>query len=362
MNKTSFTELEHDLFKRNGKYAVMGTSFALVHLFYLIFFIRINYLPMAFYNVVSVVGYMFFGMSCAQGVRFKQLYFFCLLEVPLHSVLCTLLLGWDYKFMLFMFGMIPISFYIALFIEDFKHSILIPAISSIFLTILYFVVRVAGENVPPIMHKTVISKYEYYFTYLNTFFAFFMILSFSLLFSFEFSYIQKKYTTENIALDTYASYDTLTGLLNRRSIDSHLDQLYKEHYHDEEGFSVIMCDIDHFKSVNDTYGHDAGDYILKEVASVVSSEVRDNDIVGRWGGEEFLIILNKDKQTATKLAERIRAQIETHEFNYKTTSLHITLTLGVSSFHNGADIGSLIRSADKKLYRGKENGRNQVVS
>ena len=358
----NLAELEHDLFKRNGKYAVIGTCFAIVHLFYLIFFIEISYLPLAFYNTISVSGYIFFGMSCIHSNRVKQLYFFCLLEVPLHSTLCTLMLGWDNKFMLFMFGMIPISFYIASFIEDLKHSTLVPAITSIFFTILYFTVKIFCKNIQPGIPKAIVSKYEYFFSITNSVLTFLMILAFSILFSFEFNYIQKKHTTESITLDTYASYDTLTGLLNRRSIDSHLDKLYKEHYHDEEAFSVIMCDIDHFKSVNDTYGHDAGDYILKEVASVISNEVRDDDVVGRFGGEEFLIVLRKNKQTAVKLAERIRLQIEAHEFTYKNEVLHITLTLGVSSYHNGADISSLIKSADKKLYRGKENGRNQVVS
>lgn len=361
--KYTIQDLERDLFRRNGKYTVMGVAIAIIHFIYILLFYRIGYIPMVIYNIICVSLYLYLGIKSSQeGTNYHNFYVYLCIEIPLHAVLCTLILGWDYKFMLFMFGMIPIAFYIIVFIDGVKHSILVPTILSLFYVLLYLIVKYMGEHINPILMTEEVAKYEYFFMYFNTVITFIMILAFSIVFSFEYNYIHNKLTSENNRLGNYASYDTLTGLLNRRSIDAHLDRTYKNHYREEESFSVIMCDIDHFKNVNDTYGHEAGDYVLKEVASVISKEVRDNDVVGRWGGEEFFIILNTNKDSAVKLAERVRTAIESHTFTYKAATLHITMTFGVSAYRSGTDIGSLVRSADKKLYRGKESGRNQVVS
>lgn len=358
----SIKDLERDLFRRNRKYTVMGTSIATIHVIYLLLFYLLGFWPMVFYNFLIVALYMYFGIVCTGGVKVKSFFIFLCIEIPLHSTLCTYVLGFDYNFMFFMFGMIPIVFYLILFIDEIVSFFILPTALSLIYMLIYIVVNLSTNHFPPYISTDISNKYLNFFMYFNIVIAFIMILAFSIIFSFEYNYVHKKLTSENNILGSYASYDTLTGLLNRRSIDSHLDKIFKDHYHEEEGFSVIMCDIDHFKSVNDTYGHDAGDHILKEVSQVISSEVRDGDVVGRWGGEEFLIILNKNKATAAMLAERIRNAVENNKYIYKGQKLNITITLGVSSYHYGSDISAIIRSADKKLYRGKENGRNQVVS
>lgn len=360
--KYTVKDLERDLFRRNGKYTVMGFSCAVIHVIYLLIFYNIGCFPMVFYNGISALLYIYYGVTCSQGVRYREFFAFFCIEIPLHAILGTLTLGWDFSFMYLIFGLIPAVYFVIVFIENIQHKILLPTILGVFYALLFLVVKIASQNIRPYIVTETSQQYQVFFSYFNTIITYMLLLCYSIIFSFEYNYVQAKLTQENKSLGNFASYDTLTGLLNRRSIDSHLDKIYKEHYHDEEAFSVIMCDIDHFKVVNDTYGHDAGDYILKEVASVISEEVRDNDIVGRWGGEEFLIILNTNKAAAAKLAERVRAAIEEHTFSYRNNSHSITMTFGVSAYHDGNDIPSLIRSADKKLYRGKENGRNQVVS
>lgn len=360
--KYTVRDLERDLFRRNGKYTVMGFASAIIHIIYMLFYYKVNFMPMAVYNAVIVCLYVYFGVICSQGIKFRAFYAFMCVEIPLHALLSTFVFGWEYNFMYIILGMIPVAFYIIVMINDIPHKILLPSILSVFYTLLFLVTRTACKNIRPYLIGKEIDKYSSFFSQFNTLVTFIMLVGYSIIFSFEYNYIQTKLTLENKSLGNYASYDTLTGLLNRRSIDAHLDAMYKDHYLDEEGFSVIMCDIDHFKSVNDTYGHDAGDYILKEVSSVISEQVRDKDVLGRWGGEEFLIILNADKAAAVKLAERVRTALKKHVFNYKNITLNITMTFGVSAYHHGTDIPSLIRSADKKLYRGKENGRDQVVS
>lgn len=153
--------------------------------------------------------------------------------------------------------------------------------------------------------------------------------------------------------------DFLTGLLNRKKIDSLLIDLYNNASRYNRSFSVIMIDIDHFKIVNDTYGHDIGDYVLKEVAKILNKHTRVVDFVGRFGGEEFLIICPETSTDgAYQFAENIRIAIENNNFkNIKK----MTASFGVNSFETNIHIDKVIKGADEALYKAKDSGRNRVV-
>ena len=127
--------------------------------------------------------------------------------------------------------------------------------------------------------------------------------------------------------------------------------------------SVIYFDLDHFKKVNDTYGHNAGDFILSELSKLVKSIVRKDDIFCRFGGEEFVILLpNTDARTAYDSAERIRKTVEENVFNTEGHSLKQTVSLGVSQLQPSMNTPKdFLEDADKKLYQSKQNGRNQVT-
>lgn len=157
--------------------------------------------------------------------------------------------------------------------------------------------------------------------------------------------------------------DPLTNLYNRRHVILRMEDeiLQIKRYGGE--FSIILCDIDFFKRINDTHGHDCGDMVLKRTASLLKEVAREQDIAGRWGGEEFLIVLPKtSNEGAVLLAERMRKSIEDEEIIYKDFSVRITLTLGVSTYVHGERLDDTIKRADLAMYRGKENGRNKVVS
>jgi len=160
--------------------------------------------------------------------------------------------------------------------------------------------------------------------------------------------------------------DSLTGIFNRRFIDERLQvDILKNAIH-KETLSLIMADIDHFKVVNDTYGHLAGDYILKEIAIMLGSCIRaGKDWVARYGGEEFLICLPKAQQhRSIEIAERMRKKIEDSIFEFEGKEIRITTSFGVHSlvYDDGSSLESLISFADKNLYKAKESGRNKVVS
>ena len=175
------------------------------------------------------------------------------------------------------------------------------------------------------------------------------------------TYFGGKFLVEE--LEKYANYDTLTKLLNRKSLDNYIQNAYRQAATGKSRFCVMMVDIDDFKKVNDTYGHDCGDEVLKYVAQTISTGVRKNDNVFRWGGEEIFVLLNADEERAVAVAERIRQDIANDSVNYRNEAeVSVTVTIGVSPYVSGATIQSMMDDADAKLYFGKRNGKNQVVS
>ncbi|MBE0496608.1 MAG: diguanylate cyclase [Campylobacterales bacterium] len=160
------------------------------------------------------------------------------------------------------------------------------------------------------------------------------------------------------ALELLSTTDALTGLFNRRKVEACLDQKLKEGAR-ETPFALIMIDIDHFKMINDTYGHEVGDYVLVDVAKLLQASVRQSDILGRWGGEEFLLILPKTSpEGALRLAEELRFALEQHVSSAYPN--RISASFGVAHYRPKDTANLLIRRADIALYRAKHNGRNGV--
>jgi two-component system cell cycle response regulator len=159
--------------------------------------------------------------------------------------------------------------------------------------------------------------------------------------------------------------DSLTELFNHRHSMELLDQEFQRVGRYPEGrFSVLMIDIDHFKSINDTHGHLAGDAVLREAAQVLREALRSVDSVGRYGGEEFIAILpHTPREEAVATADRIRRRVADHRFEIGGTRVTVTVSIGVSSYPSSAVDGpnALVREADRALYEAKELGRNRVV-
>jgi two-component system cell cycle response regulator len=165
-------------------------------------------------------------------------------------------------------------------------------------------------------------------------------------------------------LERIANYDSLTGLLNRRAILQEMDDQIKRVRRYRAPLSIVMLDIDHFKKVNDKYGHIVGDSVLEEMAKTIGLVVRGTDVVGRYGGEEFIIILpHAEQDAALSVAERVRnavVAVEMKSSNGDTFS--VTVSQGVASYMSNEDIYSLIQRADAALYQAKENGRDRIES
>lgn len=166
----------------------------------------------------------------------------------------------------------------------------------------------------------------------------------------------------NQKLDQISKTDELTGLPNRREMNETIANEIGRAQRSRKPFCFIFIDIDHFKMINDTYGHACGDIILKSVAQTIRNLLRKYDVFARYGGEEFLTLLPEtDLEGAQIVAERFRQQIENMTVQYADYTIKITITLGVARFDNRLGADRSIQLADKALYQGKENGRNRVV-
>lgn len=164
--------------------------------------------------------------------------------------------------------------------------------------------------------------------------------------------------THKEKLKKISETDILTGIANRRAFVEKIKDVVKTSSKLGNPLSVILFDIDNFKKVNDIYGHDVGDYVLKEISKIISGQLRKTDFFARWGGEEFMIILeNTDLKEAAQIAERLRRTIEVYEFEKVG---NITISLGVAELKRDEDIDAFLKRLDELLYKAKRKGKNRV--
>ncbi|GAA6136154.1 hypothetical protein NBRC116188_29440 [Oceaniserpentilla sp. 4NH20-0058] len=159
-----------------------------------------------------------------------------------------------------------------------------------------------------------------------------------------------------------AMVDSLTKLPNRGAYDAYIEKEYQRFERYGGDLSLIVCDVDKFKNINDSYGHQAGDKVLQLISRQVKKGTRQTDLLARYGGEEFVVILpGTDAQAALQVAEKIRAEVAGSPFHFKGSRVQITISCGVASFAKGCTHQEVFEKADKALYQAKDNGRNQCV-
>jgi two-component system cell cycle response regulator len=174
--------------------------------------------------------------------------------------------------------------------------------------------------------------------------------------------LQAELRDKNAMLERLSTTDPVTGLRTRRFVGELLsiEALRASRY--KTPLSIAMCDVDHFKRINDTFGHPAGDAVLALLCQVMQRALRATDVAGRWGGEEFLLVLpHTDLDGAASFAERVRQAIEETEFDVVSAPHPVTLSIGVAGLRDGQNVEQLIAAADEALYAAKGAGRNRVV-
>ncbi len=172
---------------------------------------------------------------------------------------------------------------------------------------------------------------------------------------------QIKLERANKQLDELSRIDPLTSISNRRDILEKIEYETLRFERNKKTFSLVMGDIDNFKAVNDNYGHECGDYVLKALVATIISSLRKQDIVARWGGEEFILLLPETDLEGGRIAsEKVRTNINQYKFIYNKKRIPVTITFGVTEYSSSKDVNSCIKEADSALYKGKNKGRNRV--
>ena len=241
-----------------------------------------------------------------------------------------------------------------LFDRKIIYCALAPA--TIVLLLLNYLSTFAGLPYAPLFNMEPMNQTVMHPFWVMSMFFFLVPLMLVCLFLFEILLSQWRIREATIA--TLSRIDPLTNVMNRRSIANQLEQLHQQR---KALYSVVLLDLDHFKHINDNYGHDMGDQVLIQVAECLAQHVREQDMIERFGGEEFILLLpNTTTEQAQHVAERCRIALTELNFVYEQQPFSISASFGISSSQNASEPQQIIRQADQALYAVKTAGRNQV--
>lgn len=336
------------------RYRFLAVFLGCVHVFLALAGIILMCLPLIVTNL-AVAAVDFFSICGTKNIgsyfaRISILYF----ATCFQSLFACVLLGWSYGFSTYNLVMIPVMLSTVYLMEHgenaSRYTILYTLINCIAtLAVCWYTYR--GE---PFYYYPVPTDLKV--SFINNIMGFLLLACFSVLFILELTANRKKLWERNQELLRLANYDELTKLRNRRSLLQEWKNLRRNDY------CVVMGDIDNFKKVNDTYGHEQGDEVLKLVAGSMSGAVDEIDYVSRWGGEEFLMIVFGNIAYALKVVDRVQQELRMADLEADGQKLTVTMTFGVcecKEVSNG-DIDEMIRHADQRLYLGKTSGKNCI--
>ena len=344
------------------KYRILSISIALVHFLFTIGFGIGHIMPLFWYNFAITLFYLYQGIVSIRKEQYIFMYVRTIIEILFYAVGASLLLGWDWGFAMYTMSLIPASFYLTYTLSHLKRHLLLPIGTSMMVAICFILVRALCQMSEPLYQGYYPEILQICFYYFNIIIALAMLVIFSSLFALEIDYMQKQLEKENHTLENLANYDPLTRLLNRRSMNKNLHTVQQEALQQGKPFCLLLVDIDNFKKVNDTYGHDCGDEVLVTISDLIMNDVREGDFVCRWGGEEILVLLRADLDISKQVAWRICKDVRKTVVKCHDAELSVTVTIGIAAYKETQSFQSMIEEADKNMYYGKSHGKNQVVT
>lgn len=328
------------------------------HIFYLLYFLFVDGAPEGIYRLVVV---NIFSVACYGFViklvrdnpsSFKVGILILQAEVIIYASICVFTLGWGYGFELLFFALLLTIFFAPHVYKTLSHGVVI--LSGVMFVFWYFMLIDAPVNTDYSDQKEMLFMIN---IMIVTIFS--IVLAYLLEISNNLFYNNMYEEKENMR--TVANYDPLTKLLNRNSMESFFKN---EVFGKNQKFALIICDIDNFKKVNDTYGHNVGDIVLVHVSNALKSAFRQEDFLCRWGGEEFLILINNTtKDQAYRMVDHARTIIYTNKVKHEELSLNVSMTFGMVFCDESVspDMDLIVKQADVLLYEGKQNGKNCIV-
>lgn len=341
------------------QYKLLTVFCIIVHSCIAIFSLCFNLFPLLIFNIVSICIYVI-GSFLIQKYTIIVSYV-GFVEIILHSFICVILLGNNFGFSMYFILLVPMVYNILHSIHA-NHFLIKASVLSLLSFVLFVTCYVLSNIRQPLYTSDALEKVRPFVYVVNMLIVFIALSFFSILFIIETVVAYNRLYNQNKQLDTIANTDPLTGLYNRRTMTKHIMDFFSDYKITKHPFSIILCDIDDFKVINDTYGHEGGDEVLRSLSRIFENLTRDKDFLCRWGGEEFLILLkNTDLTLARTIADRIRVNVENSEIIYNDNTIKITITLGVASVTEEQDYDVLFKLADERLYKGKNIGKNIVV-
>lgn len=333
---------------------LLNTIFLCIHIFFFMFFSYFDVKIMENFNIFSILFY-FSGFILIKKNKLAAYINLTGFEVVAHMILAVICLGIGYGFEMCLICMVSVFFYAEYFslkMNNGKSNVSGSLLSLLCLTSYIGLSFAMWEREPLYV---ISDKVRLLMCVVMSFIMFaVLIISMKLMTLF--------FLKNEARLSKQAEYDALTGLPNRHYILNYLNQILEKN--EAGGYWLAMVDIDNFKSINDTYGHNFGDKALKALAAILSDEKHDITVC-RWGGEEFLIIgkLMEAARPPFDKIDEIRKQVETYELVYdiENKRVPLTVTIGAAAYSNETNIEDWVSIADKRLYVGKYNGKNRVV-
>lgn len=351
--------------KKFVKYKAAALAGALMHVTFLFIFVAIKLYTMVIFNIFSVGLYIIMWALCeTPSFEKRAIHWISAMfsEITVHAFLCTIFLGGDSCFFLYAMMCIPVAIYY-LFLtcssEVFKRGTVVFTLLSVVTTA--FSLLYAHFRSPVYYNaRRFLSAGEIdIMRAINVGFNLILLFGFSSLFILEINSLIKQLNQTNEQLNYTATHDALTGLYNRYCLNGTLNALVKS----GKPFCLAMGDLDDFKKINDTFGHECGDIVLKSVADVIMRNIRECDTACRWGGEEMLIIMDGSSDDCYQAVSRIRSEINSLEIEHDGKPVKVSMTFGftTSTESGSGDLDELLSTVDKRLYKGKANGKNVII-
>jgi len=316
------------------------------HSFFIPLFFWVGVEPLAYFNFFSVAAWVVGYFLNRNGRHGDAILLICS-EVIIHAILSIFFLGWESGFHYYFMPLVLFVFI------NHKQTITVIVIEAVLIFIGYsaLFLYTHSETYSIDIPQTLINS----LLFMN------IAINFTALGLLGYNLRVSSMRAEN-EMEKLATVDVLTQLFNRRKMVELIDIEKVRFQRDGKSFVLANTDIDHFKRFNDSFGHDCGDYVLKEVSKLLQHSLREQDMVARWGGEEFLILLpDTDADGAFEAIEKLRQSIEDTNYHYGDDEFSVTMTFGIAEFDGSEEIDDVIKHADEVLYAGKRGGRNRVI-
>ena len=349
---------ENSIFSMKRSQAIVALMLGMCHIFLFTIFLGYEVYFMCVINILNI-GFLYLAYTFTKKKHILIFFYTIFAGIMLFIIAGTVLIGNEFGFSNYCFVILTAIFYCAYGFKNdleethhFKTRLL-----SVIDIIVFLGVILYGHFLPPI---TMIQA-PHLHVIINLFnIGISMCISLIFLADFYKKITDMEYSLKkiNMRLDHIAKSDPLTGLHNRRNVDDFLQKLQLSNMK----FALIMSDMDDFKKINDNYGHECGDIVLKRIALIMKNNVRGSDVICRWGGEEILIVLPAcGQKEARRVGEKIRKEIEKAEIIYNNKKIQVTVTMGICESKPGLTSDEMIGIADQMLYVGKQRGKNCVV-